>query len=203
MKKLGVAIAVATSMVWAPAMAATFVFNVSLNGANEAPANASPGHGVGVITFDDGLHTMTVDVDFADLLGNVTAAHIHAPTAVAGTGTAGVATQTPTFTGFPSGVRNGSYLQTFDMTLASSYRAAYLAGFGGSTGAAEAALLTAAKGGQAYLNIHTSAFPGGEIRGFLTAAPAPELGTWGLMLTGFGAAGVMLRSRRRQVNRIG
>ena len=30
--------------------------------------------------------------------------------------------------------------------------------------------------GKAYLNIHTAAFPGGEIRGFLTPAPEPSSG---------------------------
>lgn len=198
MKGLGIAVVLAAALAAAPATAAVYVFSATLTGPAEAPPNASPGHGVGRITFDDGLHTMTVDVDFADLLGNVTAAHIHAATPTPFTGVAGVATQTPTFAGFPSGVKNGSYLQTFDMSLASSYRAAYLIGFGGSTAAAEAALITAAKGGQAYFNVHTTQFPGGEIRGFLTSVPEPA--TWGLMLLGFGTAGVMLRSRRRAIN---
>ena len=149
MKTFGAMIAIAGLLAAAPASAAVFAFNVKLNGANEAPANASPGHGFGVITFDDVLHTMTVDVDFADLLGNVTASHIHAATTTPFAGTAGVATQTPTFSGFPSGVRNGSYLHTFDMTLASSYRAGYLATFAGNTGAAESASPGVARRGSA------------------------------------------------------
>ena len=198
MKGLGIAVVLAAALAAAPAAAAVYVFSAKLTGAAEAPPNASPASGLARVTFDDGLHTMTVDVNFADLIGNVTAAHIHAATPTPFSGVAGVATQTPTFGGFPSGVKNGSYLQTFDMSLASSYRAAYLAGFGGSTAAAEAALITAAKGGQAYFNVHTTQFPGGEIRGFLT--PVPEPATWGLMLLGFGTAGVMLRSRRRAIN---
>jgi opacity protein-like surface antigen len=201
MRSLGIAVALTVALAAAPAAAAVYAFNAKLSGAAEAPPNTSPGSGFGVITFDDVLHQMTVDVDFVNLLAGVTAAHIHAATVTPFTGTAGVATQTPTFSGFPNGVTRGSYFQTFDMTLASSYRAGYLNGFGGSTAAAEAALITAAKGGQAYLNIHSSLFPGGEVRGFLT--PVPELGTWALMLLGFGAAGAMLRARRPVINPIG
>ena len=201
MKMIGVVVALAAAVACGPAAAAVYAFNAKLTGAAEAPSNASPGTGFGVITFDDALHQMTVDVDFVNLLAGVTATHLHAATPTPFTGVAGVATQTPTFLGFPAGVTRGSYLRTFDMTLASSYRAGYLSSFGGSTAAAEAALITAAKGGQAYLNIHTTQFPGGEIRGFLT--PVPEPATWGLMLLGFGTAGVMLRTRRRAVNLVG
>lgn len=49
-------------------------------------------------------HFVTYSVIFSGLLGNVTASHIHCCTAAAGTSTAGVATMTPTFTNFPSGV---------------------------------------------------------------------------------------------------
>ena len=165
----------------APANAVTYRFITHLSGPNEAPPNASPGTG------------------FADLLGPNIAAHIHAATDVAGTGTAPVATVTPTFTGFPSGTTFGSYSHLFDMTLASSYRAGYLAGFGGSTGAAETALINASRDGKAYLNIHTTVFTGGEIRGFLARAPEPA--TWGLMLLGFGLAGAGLRRRRAEAVR--
>lgn len=64
---------------------------------------------------------------FSGLLGNTTASHIHAATAVAGVGTAGVATQTPSFSGFPLGVKAGAMDTTFDMTLASSFNASYIA----------------------------------------------------------------------------
>jgi hypothetical protein len=40
---------------------------------------------------------------------------------------------------------------------------------GGTTAGAEAALLAGLEAGQAYLNIHTTMFPGGEIRGFLAS----------------------------------
>ena len=147
------------------------VYWVSLSGPAEAPPNNSPGTGTGLITIDAVANTMRVQATFSGLVAGVTAAHIHAPTAVAGTGTAGVATTLPTFTGFPSGVTAGTYDQTFNMLLASSYNPTYVTNNGGTTASAFAALRTAIAAGRAYLNIHSSTFPGGEIRGFLNLCP--------------------------------
>jgi hypothetical protein len=116
---------------------------------------------------------MRVQVTFSGLLGTVTASHIHAATAVAGTGTAGVATTTPTFTGFPSGVTSGTYDNIFDLTLASSYNPAYVTANGGIP-QAKLALVTALAAGKSYLNVHSTVYGGGEIRGFLTPASVPE-----------------------------
>ena len=195
MRRTTLALALALAAVSGQAQAATLIFDALLSGAEEAPPNASPATGFGRITFDDVAHTMLVQVTFAGLLGPNTAAHLHAPTAVPFTGVSSVATTTPTFTGFPTGATSGSYTRTFDMSLASSYRAGYLAGFGGSTAAAEAGLLAAATAGKSYLNLHSTVFPGGEIRGFLVTS-VPEPGTWALMISGFGLAGATLRRRR-------
>jgi hypothetical protein len=160
------------------------VYLATLSGAAESPANASAGTGIAYVTINDVANTMRLDVTFSGLTGTVTAAHIHAATAVAGAGTAGVATTTPTFPGFPSGVTSGSYDSTFDMTLSSSYNSAYLTANGGTTATAWSALQTAIGDGKAYLNIHTSSFGGGEIRGFM-AIPEPAatsmLGLTGLV----------------------
>ena len=48
-----------------------------------------------------------------------------------------------------------------------SYNLAFVTAHGGTTASAAAALLAGLEAGQAYLNIHTTMFPGGEIRGFL------------------------------------
>ncbi len=42
-------------------------FSADLNGANEAPANASPAIGTALITTDTGLNTMRVQVTFTGL----------------------------------------------------------------------------------------------------------------------------------------
>jgi hypothetical protein len=167
------------------AHAAVFTYSVSLSGPNESPPNASPGIGIGQVDVNTTTHKMHVYCKFGPpkfgaLLGNTTASHIHAATAVAGTGTAGVATTTPTFAGFPLGVKFGSYDIVLDMTLASSYNPSYVTANGGTPASAEAALFAAIAAGKAYLNIHSSSFSGGEIRGFLTdATTAARDQSWG------------------------
>ena len=87
--------------------------------------------------------------------------------------TAGVATTTPDFAGFPIGVTSGTYINTLDLTLSSSYNPSYITANGGTTASAEAALVSAIAAGEAYVNIHTTTFAGGEIRGFLQPVPEP------------------------------
>ena len=174
------------------AQATLIVYNFTLSGAAEG--NASPGVGAATVAFDTVAHTMAVNTSFSGLTSPSAIAHIHCCTVAPGFGTAGVATQLPSFVGFPTGVTSGTYSNTFDLTLASSWNPAFVTANGGTTAGAEAALLAGSAAGQSYLNIHTVAFPAGEIRGFL--APAPEPGAWGLMIMGFGLAGVTLRRRR-------
>jgi hypothetical protein len=171
------------------ARAAVFDYAVTLNGPSESPANASPGIGVGIVNYNDSTHVLELAVTFQNLSGTVTAAHIHAATAEPFTGAAGVATTTPTFTGFPSGVTSGAFATTLDLTAASSYNAAFVTANGGTMAGAETALTTAMAKGEAYLNIHSTAFPGGEIRGFLVAIPEPST----LALLGLGVVGIGLR----------
>jgi hypothetical protein len=151
------------------------VFNyvVALDGPSEFPPNASMGMGIGTVSYDNVAHTLQLQVVFSGLTGNTTASHIHAPTAFpfALTNNAGVATTTPSFAGFPTGVTSGAFSNTLDLTLASSYNPSFVTANGGTTASAEAALTAAIAQGRAYWNIHSSAFPGGEIRGFLTPEP--------------------------------
>jgi MYXO-CTERM domain-containing protein len=177
------------------AQSASLVFTANLSGAAENPPVASPGTGFATVTHNSLLHTLRVQATFSDLIGPTTVAHIHAP--VEAPGNVGVATQVPTFPGFPAGVTAGTYDMTFDMTLASSFNPAFLTNFGGGDPAgAEAALVAALLEGRAYLNIHTTLHPGGEIRGFLVRS-VPEPGT-GLAsaLVLLGLAG-LTRLRRR------
>jgi len=136
---LGLALCVMASAVTS-SHAAWVVYNVTLNGANEAPPNASPGTGTATVAIDAVAHKLYIHLDFAGTLGTTTACHIHAATAVAGTGTAGVATTTPFFAGFPIGVTSGTYDITLDETLASSWNPAYVTANGGTTATAEAAM---------------------------------------------------------------
>ncbi len=170
--------------------AALIQYSANLDGLSEAPPNASPGTGVTFVDYDTVAHTLRVQATFSGLTGTTSASHIHGPTAVALTGTASVATTTPTFAGFPLGVTAGAYDNTLDLTLASSYNPSFVAANGGTTAGAEAALVAAIAAGKAYLNIHSNTFPGGEIRGFLQ--PVPEPATIALL----GCATLLLRRRR-------
>jgi hypothetical protein len=190
--------AAAMSLALAPAAQATvFWYAGTLSGANESPANASPGKGTARVQYDDVAHTLQVWVTFEDLIGTSTASHVHVragnPVPVNG----GVATQTPSFTGFPLGVHSGTYNHIFDLTLASSWNGTFIGPNGGTPAGAEAAFATALASGRAYLNVHSTFAPGGELRANLGAVPEPA--SWAMMISGFALAGATLRRRRLAV----
>src|SRR5262249_51363536 len=109
------------------AFAAPMTFTAVLNGPNEP--TPSLGTGLATVIIDPVAHTLMVSATFSGLTTGTTAAHIHCCTATPGAGTAGVATQTPYFPGFPIGVTAGTYgPMTFDTTLASSYNSAFITG---------------------------------------------------------------------------
>ena len=175
-------------------IASSNTYTTTLSGAAEATPNASPGIGSATVGFDASTHTLVIDVTFSGLLGTTTAAHIHCCAAVPGEGTAGVATQTPTFIEFPLGVMAGTYSHAFNTSLASSWNQAFINAHGGTTEGAEAALLAGLDNGEAYLNIHTTFAPGGEIRGFLQPVPEPAE----VAMLGIGVPLLLVLARRRR-----
>jgi hypothetical protein len=176
----------------APAYAHEVVYAAPLLGSSEVPAANTPAVGSTRVTIDLDMVTMRVEASFQGLLGNTTAAHIHC--CVLPGSNVGVATQLPSFVGFPLGVKSGSYDQTFDMTLASSYNPTFMTNNGGTEGSAFNALVLGLDAGKAYFNVHTSSFPGGELRGLLV--PVPEPGTYALMLGGLAVLGAAAKRRR-------
>lgn len=176
----------------AMAQAAPATYYGTLTGAAEATPNGSPGLGSAIVVFDLDANTLQLNVAFNGLEGLTSAAHIHCCTTAPGTGLAGVATETPTFGGFPLGVSNGLYAQSYDTRLAATWNPAFLAAAGGTPSAAAAAFGAGLASGSAYLNLHTNLYPAGEIRAFLQ--PVPEPGQWAMLLLGIPA---VLAMRRR------
>ncbi len=140
-------------------------YHADLDGLQETPPNASPAFGSMDLTFDDVTLTLTITAgSYSGLLAPVTAAHIHGPAPV---GVAAGVLFPLTHTGGTTGTLSGG---PFVLS------------------AAQAGFLTS---GMTYVNVHTSVFPGGEIRGQIFEVPAP--GALALL----GLAGVMGSRRRR------
>jgi hypothetical protein len=156
------------------AQAVPITYTAVLSGLNENPPVPTTGTGSATITYDAVTHLLGLNISFANLVSPTTAAHIHCCSPQPANN-AGVATTTPTFAGFPLGVTSGTYVNTLDLTLASSYNPAFVTNFaGGSLAVAEALLTAGLANNMSYVNIHTSLNPGGEIRGQIQAVPVPD-----------------------------
>jgi hypothetical protein len=160
----------------------------------EAPG--ATGTGTLLLEYDHDGHTLLIQATFAGLSGTTTVAHIHCCTAVPATGTAGVALASGSpanLPGWPAGAQSGSYTQLIDLAQTTSYTASFVTASGGTAALAEARLMANLESQNAYFNIHTSTFGGGEIRAFVNVVPEPS--AWALMALGL--AGVGIAARRR------
>jgi hypothetical protein len=164
------------------------VYTATLIGASEVPPNASTGTGSVTVTVNTVANTMRIQGSFSGLLSNTAQAHIHCCAPV-GTNI-GIATPAPSFAGFPLGVTSGTFDSTLDLTQTSAYSPAFVTANGGTAAGARAALLAGLDALQAYFNIHTVNFPGGEIRGQLAALP---------LAAGVSVAGRVITSEGRGV----
>lgn len=158
---------------FSPVNAATGLITCSttLSGANEVPPNSSTATGSVSYTFDPSTTASTWSVTFSGLTAPATAAHVHAP-APPGSN-AGVQVPLTTIPSATSGSYSGSEA-TFGGTLTVS---AYMT-----------ALLT----GDSYANIHTSTFPGGEIRGWLSCTQSQSVPEFSPILSSLAVAAILL-----------
>ena len=187
MKKILLTFLAAGSLI--SAEASVFLYSVSLNGASEAPTNASPAFGSGTFAYDDVARTLAINISFSGLSGTTTVAHIHGSTATPFTGTAGVAHG---LVGFTTGLQSLTYSNLVDLSSSAAYGSAFMAANGGTALNAEAGFASHMAAGKMYLNIHSTSYPGGEIRGFLTAVPEPS----SLAMLGLGALALAVRGRK-------
>jgi hypothetical protein len=121
-----------------PAFADKMAMKATLDGASEVPANTSPGKGTADVNYDTTSKLLTWKVTYSGLTGPATAGHFHGP-AEAGKN-AGVAVPIPNVATSPvEGSATLTDAQAADLVV-----------------------------GRYYINIHTAANPGGEIRGQVT-----------------------------------
>jgi CHRD domain len=123
-----------------PSQAATTNFKATMNGATEVPPNQSTGSGTVTAAFDPTSKVLTWEGSFSGLTGPATAAHFHGP-AEPGKN-AGVAI----------------WISEKGKTLDSPFKGS------ATLTDAQASDLQA---GLMYVNVHTAANPGGELRGQL------------------------------------
>lgn len=145
---LGLAASVVAVTAWStpihPTPASATSYTAYMNGANETPANKTTGTGTATFVLDGNRLRYTITV--LGLSGPATMAHIHV-------GKAGV---------------SGPPVYTFDITKTASGTVAH--GYIDlskevSKGVSGDSLKTLLANGGAYVNVHTAAHPGGEVRG--------------------------------------
>src|SRR5437868_1128618 len=113
-------------------------FKATLDGKSEVPPNTSAGTGTADIDYDAATKKVSWKVIYSGLSGPATAAHFHGPAEAGKNG--GVAVPIPNIASSPA---EGS------ATLTDAQAADLMAG-------------------KYYINVHTAANPGGEIRGQVT-----------------------------------
>ena len=168
------------------AQAVTYQFNAGLTGAQQAPTpvvTAATGiatlfyNDMGTVSTADDLYSFSMSA--LGLSGTATGFHIHAAAPAGSNAGVKVFLDTAPFVSFNLG---GTVL---------------VGGSGVAAPLSDPLFLSHLQSGLAYVNIHTAANPGGEIRGqLIQVAVVPEPSTYALMLAGIGMMGMLARRRR-------
>lgn len=142
----------------APADDNLVTFTATLNGGNENPVNATTGSGTFTGILDTVTNSFTYDLVFSGLSANVNNGHIHGPALP--TVNAGTTINFNTLPGatFSFGLQSGTAHGVAQLVATNQITATM-------NGDSLKKLLFA---GLTYANIHTTALPGGEIRGQIT-----------------------------------
>ena len=174
-----------------PAEAAT-VFFARLSGLNEVPnPSNSTATGTARVTINNARDRLDLRLIYSGLGSGAIDYHLHCCAAAGAT--SGVAIDI----NFTEGVLSDDFSATFNLLDPTIYRAAFLAGSGGTAAGARDRFFAGYLANLGYFNVHSSGFPGGEIRGQFAAIPEPA--TWAMLITGFGLIGGAARRRRQPV----
>lgn len=159
---LALLVALLSAMTVMPVAAANTNLTAALSGDQEVPPNAATATGTAAVTIDPGAAAgaqLCYDLSASGLTGSATAAHIHE----GAVGTAPANNVVVTLTVDASGSATGACAADADFNLVNS----------GDPDIATLLNDIATNPQNYYVNIHTAANPGGEIRGQLqVAAPA-------------------------------
>ncbi len=174
MKRSAMIVSVVAVLLWVAcnASAATVNFEIELDGLQETPPNASVGHGLGSLSLNDLTGDYSLSGTFNDLLGTSTAANIQGPA------TYGMSAGVITPLTFDAGVTDGTF-----------------SGAGTFTAPQMADLLSELY----YVNIYSTLFQPGEIRGQIRVVPEPT----SMMLFIWGAVAVLIAAWVRKGRRAG
>ena len=186
-----------------PAAHAATTFTANLTGAQEVPVTGLPGaSGTATFVLNDAqnalaFHATVNGIDFTgnqtpgNTADNLVNAHIHAP------GAPGVAAPVVWgFIGTPFNDTNPTdvVVSPFANGVGGIVSATWNAAEGNNT--TLAAQLPSILAGNAYINFHTTGFPGGAVRGQIVVAAIPEPFTLALMGAGLLVTGGAARRRR-------
>jgi hypothetical protein len=141
-RRLVIPLALLGVALWAgPTLAAPETFQVQLSGAQQVPAVQTDGTGTADLSYDPSTHRLHWTITYSGLSGPVMMAHLHGPAAAGSNG--GVQVWLTKKGGKVESPIKGAATLTADQ--AKQFEA-----------------------GQLYINLHTHAHPGGEIRGQVT-----------------------------------
>ncbi|NUM71901.1 MAG: CHRD domain-containing protein [Ignavibacteriaceae bacterium] len=121
---------------------AQIVLTAEIEGAQEVPSVTTPALGTAVIAIDPAMKTVNYSITYARLTGNFTASHFHL--GAAGSNGGVIYNLTPSYSG---NTASGEWTNVPDSIIAKFLK------------------------GLVYINIHSSSFPSGEIRGQVQYQP--------------------------------
>ena len=170
-----------------------YTYNASLAGFKEVPANGATATGTAILDYDDkdtpslADDTYNFSMSVFGLTAVSTMFHIHGAASTTQNGPVRIFLDAAPFVAFNVGgtLMVGGNNVAAPTTLFSN--GAYN----------NLSFLAMLRGGLTYLNVHTAAFTGGEVRGqLIEVSVIPEPSTYALWLAGLGVVGLMWRRRR-------